>query len=97
VIPHLRPVILSCYYLTAYYLPRRPHLHHQKEDSEDRDDSEDRAEGLLVLVDQVEGNTARGMVTQGDTDEISESELLAFSTDRDNKAKDPIGTAIVIQ
>jgi spore maturation protein SpmB len=48
-----------------------------EEDSEDRDDSEDRAEGLLVLVDQVEGNTARGMVTQGDTDEISESELLA--------------------
>jgi hypothetical protein len=67
-----------------------------EEDSEDRDDSEDRAEGLLVLVDQVEGNTARGMVTQGDTDEISESELLAFSTDRENKAKDPIGTATVI-
>lgn len=58
--------------------------------------SEDLAEGLLVLVDQVKGNTARGMVTQGDTDEISESKLLAFSTDRDNKAKDPIGTAIVI-
>jgi hypothetical protein len=57
---------------------------------------EDLGEGLLVLVDQVWGNTAQGMVTQGDTDEISESSLRVFSIDRDNKAKDHIGTATVI-
>ena len=60
------------------------------------DDPEESGEGLLALVDQVKGNTAQGMVIQGDTDEIQESELRVFSTDRDNKVKDHIGTATVV-
>lgn len=56
-------------------------------------DSEDAAEGLLVLVDRVKGNTARGMVIQGDTDRFLESELLVFSTDDNDEAKALIGTA----
>ncbi len=52
-------------------------------------------EGLLVLVEEVKGSTVRGMVTQGDTEEISESELRVLSTDDSNERKDLIGTATV--
>lgn len=57
------------------------------------EDLEDGAEGLLVSVDRVKGNAARGMVIQGDTDRFLESELLVFSTDDNDEAKDLIGTA----
>ncbi|HXL03243.1 MAG TPA: hypothetical protein PLH34_00375 [Bacillota bacterium] len=57
---------------------------------------EDAIEGLSVLVEEVKGSRARGIVTQGDTEEIPESGLQVFSVDRDNQAKDLIGTATVI-
>jgi hypothetical protein len=64
-----------------------------QEDSENPGNSE---EGLLVLVEEVKRSRARGIVTQGDTEGILESELRVFSTDRDNQAKDLIGTATVV-
>lgn len=56
----------------------------------------DAADGMLILIEEVKGNKARGIVTFGDTEEISGSKIEAFSVDSDNQAKDFIGTATVI-
>jgi DNA-binding ferritin-like protein len=55
-----------------------------------------RTQDMLVLIEQVKGNTARGIVTQGDTDLASDAKQVVFSVDSDNEAKDLIGTATVI-
>ena len=53
-------------------------------------------DGLLAVIEKINNGTVQGMVIQGDTGDISEPNLKVFSVDRNNKAKDYIGTAVVV-